>query len=82
MEQIIYFEATVIFNQKLSNLSASTHSTTNQLSAEFRPDEIVKSGWDFHAVTGTVTTSPNEDIVDSAIEVDYHSSHAIVRAFL
>jgi len=25
---------------------------------------------------------PNEDIVDSVIEVDYHSSHAIVRAFL
>ena len=26
--------------------------TEHQLSAEFRPDEIIKSGWDFHAVSG------------------------------
>ena len=32
--------------------------TEHQLSAEFRPDEIIKSGWDFHAVSGTVTTFP------------------------
>jgi len=32
--------------------------TKHQLSAEFRPDEIVKSGWDFHAVSGTATTLP------------------------
>jgi len=32
--------------------------TEHQLSAEFRPDEIIKSGWDFHAVSGTVTTLP------------------------
>ena len=32
--------------------------TEHQLSAEFRPDEIINSGWDFHAVSGTVTTLP------------------------
>ena len=32
--------------------------TEHQLSAEFRPDEIIKIGWDFHAVSGTVTTLP------------------------
>jgi len=32
--------------------------TEHQLSAEFRPDEIIKSGWDFHAVSATVTTLP------------------------
>jgi len=32
--------------------------TEHQLSAEFRPDEIIKSGWDFHAVSSTVTTLP------------------------
>jgi len=32
--------------------------TTHQFSAEFRPDEIIKSGQDFHAVSGTVTTLP------------------------
>jgi len=31
--------------------------TEHQFSTEFRPDEIVKSRWDFHAVSGTVTTS-------------------------
>jgi len=30
----------------------------HQLSAEFLPDESMKSGWDFHAVSGTVTTLP------------------------
>jgi len=30
--------------------------TEHQLSAEFRPDEIIKCGWDFHAVSGIVTT--------------------------
>jgi len=33
--------------------------TEHQLSAEFRPDEIIKSGWDFHAVSGTVLTLPH-----------------------
>jgi len=32
--------------------------TEHQLRAESRPDEIIKSGWDFHAVSGTVTTLP------------------------
>jgi len=32
--------------------------TEHQLNAEFRPDEIIKSGWDFHAVFGTFTTLP------------------------
>jgi len=35
--------------------------TEHQLSAEFRPDEIIKSGWDFHAVCGTVTTLPQRE---------------------
>ena len=30
--------------------------TEHQWSAKFRTDEIIKSGWDFHAVSGTVTT--------------------------
>ena len=29
--------------------------TEHQLSAQFRPDEISRSGWDFHAVSGAVT---------------------------
>jgi len=32
--------------------------TDHQLSAKFRPDEIIKSGGDFHAISGTVTTLP------------------------
>jgi len=32
--------------------------TEHQLSAEFRPDEIITSAWDFHAVSSTVTTLP------------------------
>jgi len=37
--------------------------TKHQLSAEFRPDEIIKSeiiksGWDFHAVSSTAMTHP------------------------
>jgi len=29
--------------------------TEHQLSAEFRPDEIIRSGWDFHAVSCAIT---------------------------
>jgi len=36
--------------------------TKHQLSAEFRPDENIKSGWDFHAVSGTVMTLPQRGI--------------------
>jgi len=43
--------------------------TEHQLSAEFRPDEIVKSGWDFHAVSGTVTTLPQRGYRGHGIEV-------------
>ena len=32
--------------------------TEHQLSPQFRPHEIIQSGWDFHAVSGTVTTLP------------------------
>jgi len=32
--------------------------TEHQLSAEFRPDEIIKCGLDFHTISGTVTTLP------------------------
>ena len=32
--------------------------TAHQLSAEFRPDKIIKSGWDYHAISGTVTSLP------------------------
>jgi len=32
--------------------------TEHQVSAEFRPDEIIEIGWDFHAISGTVTTLP------------------------
>jgi len=32
--------------------------TEHQLSAEFRSDEIIQSGWDFHALSSTVTTLP------------------------
>jgi len=32
--------------------------TEHQLSAKFRPDEIIQSGWDFLALFGTVTTLP------------------------
>jgi len=28
------------------------------ISAQFRPDEIIRSGWDFHAVSGAVTNLP------------------------
>ena len=47
----------------IQGLSVSLHYiilTEHQLSAEFRPDEIIKSGWDFHAVSGTVTTLPQQ----------------------
>jgi len=33
--------------------------TEHQLSAEFRPEEIIKSGWDFHAVSGTLHAISN-----------------------
>jgi len=32
--------------------------TEHQLSAQFRPDEIIRSGWDFHAASGEVTNLP------------------------
>ena len=32
----------------------------HQLSAQFRPDEIIRSGWDFHAVSGAVTNLPRK----------------------
>jgi len=32
--------------------------TEHQLSAQFRLDEIIRSGWDFHAVSGAVTNLP------------------------
>ena len=34
--------------------------TEHQLNAGFWPDEIIKSGWDLHAVAGTVTTLPQQ----------------------
>ena len=34
--------------------------TEHQLSAEFRPDEIIRSGWDFHAVSGAITNLPRK----------------------
>jgi len=34
--------------------------TEHQLSAQFRPDEIIRSGWDFHAVSGAVTNLPRK----------------------
>ena len=34
--------------------------TEHQLSAEFRPDEILRSGWDFHAVSGAITNLPRK----------------------
>jgi len=34
--------------------------TEHQLSAQFRPDEIIRSGWDFHAVSGVVTNLPRK----------------------
>jgi len=46
--------------QKLSVFSSLDYVilTEHQLRAEFRPDEIIKSGWNFHAISGTVTTLP------------------------
>ena len=34
--------------------------TEHQLSAQFRPDEIIKSGWDFHAISGPETNLPQK----------------------
>jgi len=34
--------------------------TEHQLSAQFRPDEIIRSGWDFYAVSGAVTNLPRK----------------------
>ena len=34
--------------------------TEHQLSAQFRPDEIIRSGWDFHTVSGAVTNLPRK----------------------
>jgi len=34
--------------------------TEHKLSAQFRPDEIIRSGWDFHAVSGAVTNLPRK----------------------
>jgi len=34
--------------------------TEHQLSAQFRPDEIIRGGWDFHAVSCAVTNLPRE----------------------
>jgi len=34
--------------------------TEHQLSAQFRPGEIIRSGWDFHAVSGAVTNLPRK----------------------
>jgi len=44
--------------------------TEHQLSAEFLPDEIIKSGWDFKPYPVVSQLSPNEDIEDSGTEVD------------
>jgi len=32
----------------------------NQMRTHFWPDKIIKSVWDFHAVSGTVTTLPQQ----------------------
>jgi len=34
--------------------------TEHQLSAQVRPDEIIRSGWDFYAVSGAVTNLPRK----------------------
>jgi len=34
--------------------------TEHELSAQFRPDEIIRSGWDFHGVSGAVTNLPRK----------------------
>jgi len=34
--------------------------TEHQLSAHFRPDEIIRSGWDFHAVSDAVKNLPRK----------------------
>jgi len=34
--------------------------TEHQLSAQFRPDDIIRSGWDFHAVSSAVTNLPRK----------------------
>ena len=34
--------------------------TEHQLSAQFRPDEIIRSGWDFHAVSSAVMNLPRK----------------------
>jgi len=56
--------------------------TEHQLSAEFRPDEIIKSGWDFHAISGTVTTLPQRGYQGQRYRDGLVSSLAIVCAFL
>jgi len=56
--------------------------TEHQLSAEFRPDEIIKSGWDFHAVSGTVTTLPQRGYRGQRYRGGLVSSPAIVCASL
>ena len=47
--------------------------TEHQLSAQFRPDEIIQSGWDFVAVSGAVTNSPERDTAVSDTGADLHS---------
>ena len=39
--------------------------TEHQLSAQFRHDEIIRSGWDFHAVSGAVTNLPRKGYTGS-----------------
>jgi len=34
--------------------------TEHHLSTQFRPDEIIRSGWDFHAISGAVTNLPRK----------------------
>jgi len=45
-------------NRRLFRLLDYIILTEHQLSAEFRPDKIIKSGWDFHAVSFTATSLP------------------------
>jgi len=47
--------------------------TEHHLSAQFRPDEIIRSGWDFHAVSGAVTICPERDTAVSDTGADLHS---------
>jgi len=44
--------------------------TEHQLSAEFRPDKIIKSGWDFHVYPVLSRPFHNEDIKDNCTEFD------------